>query len=358
MTIKKILIKFNYNIKIIIIIVLISSVNELPVIGNSGLFNYKTGKSQTGFLILRQSLDAVSPIYFGLFDFWKKNFSDYYFDIGGNDFSVNDWSGAPSELSDPVSYKFVGTCPPAIPVKVIASGNSVCKGSSVTLSASVNNSADAIYWYSGSCGETYVGSSKSGSSIIVTPDITTTYYARGHTTNSNCFSQTCSEGVTIKVIQKPGKVTVNGGGTYCNNGTLQANGGIGGKIYWQGTTSGGTSTKTPSKIQSVTESGTYYFRANNSCWWGDQDSARVTILYSPGEVIVTGGGEITVGASDTLIATGGEGAIIYWQGLTINGTSTKTPSTSKIVNSAGTYYFRALNSCGWGNQAGVTVKVK
>ena len=34
--------------------------------------------------------------------------------------------------------------------------------------------------------------------------------------------------------QYPGSVTVNGGGTFCNNATLTASGGSGGTIYRQG----------------------------------------------------------------------------------------------------------------------------
>ena len=49
-------------------------------------------------------------------------------------------------------------------------------------------------------------------------------------------------------------------------------------VYWQNTTSNGTSTATPSLQQTVTNSGTYYFRARSAggCW-GQQGSATVSI---------------------------------------------------------------------------------
>ncbi|MEI2420462.1 hypothetical protein V6O07_09315, partial [Arthrospira platensis SPKY2] len=48
----------------------------------------------------------------------------------------------------------------------------ICAGESVQLSA---NSAYDIYWYTGSCGGTLVGT---GSPLTVSPTVTTTYYAR------------------------------------------------------------------------------------------------------------------------------------------------------------------------------------
>jgi len=89
----------------------------------------------------------------------------------------------------------------------------------------------------------------------------------------------------------PDAVWVDGGKTQCGGSvTLSAYGGDGGVIYWQGTTSGGTSTATPSNIQSVSASGTYYFRSmSSSQCWGDEGSADVIIVnmnnpYTPMEV--------------------------------------------------------------------------
>ncbi len=83
---------------------------------------------------------------------------------------------------------------------------------------------------------------------------------------------------TITISTPPTLVTVSGGGSYCGgSATLSASGGIGGTIYYQGTTSNGTSTATPSTSQVVSTSGTYYFRALNGGCWGTQGSAAVTI---------------------------------------------------------------------------------
>ncbi|HOY32352.1 MAG TPA: hypothetical protein PKW80_10770, partial [Bacteroidales bacterium] len=153
---------------------------------------------------------------------------------------------------------------------------------------------------------------------------------------------------TLTVNSVPNAVTVNGGGTFCGSSpTLTADGGTGGTIYWQGTTNNGTSTATASTSQTVSVNGTYYFRALSAggCW-GPQGSASI-LTSLPAAVTVSGGGSTC--SSRTLIASGGTGGIIYWQGTTSGGTSTASASTVRTVTSSGTYYFRALNGCGWGS---------
>ncbi|MDD4150112.1 MAG: hypothetical protein PHE33_08790, partial [Bacteroidales bacterium] len=127
-------------------------------------------------------------------------------------------------------------------------------------------------------------------------------------------------------------------------------------VYWQGTTSNGTSTETPSTSQTVTSSGTYYFRALSSAGcWGPEGSATVTINPAPEAVTVSGGGT-QCGGSMTLTASDGNGGTIYWQGTTSNGTSTTTASSSQSVLESGTYYFRSLSDDGcWGPEGSATV---
>jgi len=93
-------------------------------------------------------------------------------------------------------------------------------------------------------------------------------------------SVTSSTDFTINPL--PTAVTVSGSGTYCGSATITASGGTGGTIYYQGTTSGGTSTTTPLSSQSITTSGTYYFRSQSaSGCWGPEGSATVTINPLP-----------------------------------------------------------------------------
>ena len=91
-----------------------------------------------------------------------------------------------------------------------------------------------------------------------------------------------SNAIAITIMPAPGAVTVSGGGNFCAEATLTATGGTDGTIYWQNTTSGGTSTAIASASQTVTESGTYYFRAVSSdgCW-GPEGSAEVNLTPLP-----------------------------------------------------------------------------
>lgn len=182
-----------------------------------------------------------------------------------------------------------------------------------------------------------------------------TYYIRIHDFNGYAQNMPFSICVYGNSCAIPDAVTVSGGGIYCGSTLLTAGGGSGGTIYWQGTTSNGTSLTTPVGVQSVSTSGTYYFRAHNSCGWGAQGSATVTINNLPGSVTVNGGGTY---CSNTLLnASGGSGGTIYWQGNVSNGTSLATPSSSQVVSASGTYYFRSYNNCGWGTQGSAVVVI-
>lgn len=172
--------------------------------------------------------------------------------------------------------------------------------------------------------------------------------------------------VTAAIHEVPGTVTVSGGGSQCGGSmTLTATGGSGGTIYWQGTTSNGTSTSTPSTSQTVSASGTYYFRAlaGSSCW-GPQGSATVTIYpaltlstsvqnetnvgANDGSITVTitGGTQPFVGEWNTNDITNSSGNTMIYSGLTGGAYSVTvtdfngcTSSTSAIVNTSGSAPF-------------------
>jgi hypothetical protein len=98
-----------------------------------------------------------------------------------------------------------------------------------------------------------------------------------------------SDEVTLTVIST-GAITVTGGGQACISTTLNASGGAGGTIYYQGTTSNGTSTADPSTSVVISASGTYYFRAQTpgpEFCWGPQTAVTVTIITPPTATAVT-----------------------------------------------------------------------
>lgn len=91
---------------------------------------------------------------------------------------------------------------PVAPTSASANPATICSGGSATLSAS-GGSGDVCRWYSGACGGTLVGS---GTSIVVSPSSTTTYYARWET--AGCGSSGCVS-ASVNVAPAPTVSSVN-----------------------------------------------------------------------------------------------------------------------------------------------------
>jgi len=151
----------------------------------------------------------------------------------------------------------------------------------------------------------------------------------------------------------PDPVTVLGGGATCNaNATLTATGGANGTIYYQGTTSNGTSTMNASTSEVVSSPGTYYFRARStSGTWGTQGSATVSFnTPSVAPTSITGNTSVCSGSPTTLTAIGGTvgtGATYQWYAGTC-GTAISLGSSSSLTvspTSTTTYYARLSGTC-------------
>lgn len=167
------------------------------------------------------------------------------------------------------------------------------------------------------------------------------------------FSSSCI--TTVQTITLPNTTptttTASGGGTFCDNTTITAAGGAGGTIYFQGTTSNGTSTVTASTSETITISGTYYFRSRSGAGcWGPQGSVVVTIETAPtAPTSITGTLNICSGSSTTLTAIGGSegsGATYQWYagGCDIGALlgTTSTLNVSPITNTV--YYVRRVGN--------------
>ncbi len=195
-------------------------------------------------------------------------------------------SCAPPDTSDVGILTVTGPVITAQP----STTTTVCDGASTTISATANvsnyqwqvstNGGGA--WSNLSNGAPY--SNVTTGTLTINPASTAlnNYQYRVVATNTSCSNTVNSDASVLTVNAAPTAVSVSGGGTFCGSATLTATGGTGGTIYWQNTTTGGTSTATASSSQSVTSSGTYYFRAQgvNGCW-STQGSATITILAAP-----------------------------------------------------------------------------
>jgi len=122
-----------------------------------------------------------------------------------------------------------------------------------------------------------------------------------YTVNNVCGSATTTTTVTVNA--GPAPVIVSGGGTFCGSTTITADNGGDGTIYFQGTTSGGTSMADPSTSQLITVSGTYYFRAFAGGLWGNEGSA--TVVINPVAGAITGAGTVCIGQTTSLTDAGG-----------------------------------------------------
>lgn len=194
-------------------------------------------------------------------------------------------------------------CVVASAPSVTASSTTLCAGSSATLtitSGSLNSSA-AWEWYSVGCGTTPVGS---GTSVSVTPSVTTTYYVRGEggcSSNGPCTSLTITVNPSPNVTATPASVAV------CNGNSVTLSGGGAVTYSWSG----------PQAITDNTPfmpamNGTYTVTGTGANGCTNTATSSVTVNPLP-NVIATP--PSTIACSGSNVTLSGAGAISYsWSG--------------------------------------------
>ena len=180
----------------------------------------------------------------------------------------------------------------ALPVVSNTGNSSLCIGETTQLSPSV--------------GGKWTSNNPLVATVVDYNGVVTGVYAGSTTFTFTSDYPVCSATTSeVTVLATPTSVTVNGAGTFCGNTTIKALGGTGGTIYFQGTTSGGTSTTNVSTSETITASGTYYFRSKSSTdCWGPEGSADVTINSLP-VVSNTGNSSLCIGETTQLSASVG-----------------------------------------------------
>ena len=218
---------------------------------------------------------------------------------------------------------------PAITSLTTPNLNPFCTGSNLVLTANgVSGGAGAsVYTWSGPGISSTTGISNI--SPIFTPTAAIGAYSVSLAfAGTGCNTANQQTGV-YTVAPTPNGTIVSGAGTFCGSTTITATDGAGGTIYFQGTTSGGTSTAIPSATQVVTVTGTYYFRSQSAAGcWGNQGSVSVTINPVP-TATVTNNGYICNGGVVTLTASPIVGVTTYsWTGTSITGSASTSITTA------------------------------
>ena len=198
------------------------------------------------------------------------------------------------------------------------------------LSSSINLSVRA-YSYDTGCGSLMSGTA----SITVLSTITN---------NISTTSLTTCSGNTPAIIT--GSIPTGGNGSY---------------LYaWKMSTDGGASWPSASGVNDgqnysppVLTAETWYqrFITSGPCS-SPSNIIKLTINSTPSAVTVTGPTTGEFCGSTTLTAANGGDGIIYFQGTSTGGTRIDLGGSPQVVSSAGTYYFRALNTstgC-WGQE--------
>lgn len=267
---------------------------------------------------------------------------------------------------DSLQQEIVINLESVIPLSINGTNDSICPGGSSTLSingGSLGGGAD-WFWYQGSCGNNFLGN---GTSIVVSPGSTTTYYARAEGTCNitGCVAFT----VTIKTLSTPAaSITANmdpvcvGDSTYLlpNGGSL----GTGADWTWYEGSCGGTLLGTGDSIAVYpTVSTDYYVSANGDC--NTTVCQMVTVGTANPSTDPTGISAIDTvicqGSFTTLSIVGGSlGTSANWEWY--SGTCGGTPEgsgTSIIVSptSSTTYFARSEGYCGDGICVQLTIDV-
>ncbi len=252
------------------------------------------------------------------------------------------------------------------PTSATTNKNNICPGESATLTVNGGSLGNASVWkwYSGSCGATLVGT---GSTILVSPVVTSTYYVRAEGCNTTTDVNVT---ITVKKESVAANTATASSNNFCRGGstTLGITGGVlgtGASWKWYSGSCGGTLVGTGASI-SVTPlvSTTYFVRAEGDCNTTICKSVVVTVktMSVAATSATTNNTNLCPGGSATLGITGGvlgTGASWKWYSVSCGGTLVGT-GPSIVVSPAvtTTYFVRAAGDCNTTTCVSVKVTVK
>ncbi|HMT29472.1 MAG TPA: hypothetical protein PKD91_09365, partial [Bacteroidia bacterium] len=220
------------------------------------------------------------------------------------------------------------------------SGYFVCPGTPVTVSAIGGDAGPggSMKIYSGSCGGTLVGT---GTSVVVTPLQTTTYYVRAE---SPCGNSGCN--MTTVNVTPSATITPTGSTTFCAGGSVTLNANTGSGLTYQWKKYGNPIAGATLPTYTATTAGVYKVTVtNNTGCSATSSNLTVTVNALPTAAITAGGSTaICPGSSVNLNANTGAGLTYQWRKYS-NDIAGATNSTY-AVTSAGQYKVRVTNANG------------
>ena len=260
-----------------------------------------------------------------------------------------------------VSFTTSSTPPPSDPTSISASVNPICNGTSTQLTA--NGAVGTVYWYTGSCGGTQIGT---GNSITVNPSTTTVYYARNY--NNSLFSSGCAN-ITVTAYSTLSATISGGASPVCYNsapGTFTAtgSGGTGSYAYlwYKNGVSTGVTTQTYAPGNLTSTSTFYCAVTSGSCGTVNTSTTTITV-YGEFSASISGGTSPLCynTAPGTLTATGNGGTgsytYLWYKNGVSTGITTQTYAPGNLASTSTFYCAVTSGSCGTVNTSTTTITV-
>ncbi|MEO6229183.1 MAG: YDG domain-containing protein [Ferruginibacter sp.] len=223
----------------------------------------------------------------------------------------------------------------------------VCQGNAVTITGAGSTGATTYTYWSATTGGTQfttgspVGYSVSGGNLTTPPSLTGgiyDYYLQAE--NSTFCSSLARQKVTVTVnalSSTPGN-PVAAANPSCGATTLNIIvPPVGETYYWQGTTSLGTNTSSPtSSIYNVSSTGTYYVRSQTTagCWSASSGNLAVNVVNSPSITTQPSDAITNTSAVSTFSVTATNASGYQWQ--VDNGTGWISITNNSIYSGATT----------------------
>jgi hypothetical protein len=272
-------------------------------------------------------------------------------------------------------FAIVNSCPP-VTIGSQAGNATILEGKSVTLSVAASGGTVSYQWYAGTSGITTspIGSAN-GSSVTVTPSVTSSYWVRA---SNSCGASIDSATITITVLPCTApKIVVQpaGGNVVTNFGTTLYAGVTGTEPiayqWYEGTfpdTSHQASNGTSSAlvVPPLVSSASYWLHVSSECGAADSNTVRLNVVQScaaPAIVWQPQNQSVTPGSSAVIsvVATGASLSFQWYQGAYLDFTHPiggNAPSVfAPSINSPTQFWVRVGGPCGSVDSSVATVSI-